>query len=120
MTDRLRSGLRPDALYGRSSRELLAAMRALRVVPGPQDPSQARMLHLAATRIGRTVVDVDRGRVLLGWDPDAEGVWAGEGMDAVPLRAPGAAAAAAHPGSVPEVLLDRSGHTDLSGATGQH
>ena len=83
MTDRLPSGMRPDALYGRSSRELLAAARALHVLPGPQDPSQARTLHLATSRIGRTVVEVDHGRVLLGWDPDAEGVWAGEGMDAV-------------------------------------
>jgi hypothetical protein len=83
MTDRSPAGMRPDVIYGRSAHQVLAAARALRVLPGPQDPSQARTLHLAAGRAGRTVVEVDRGRVVLGWDTDAEGVWAAEGMEAV-------------------------------------
>lgn len=83
MSHRLPIGLVPDLVYGRPARQLLAAARALRVLPGPQDPSQARALHDAAHRTGRTVVEVVHGRVLLGWDADAEGVWAGDGMETV-------------------------------------
>lgn len=83
MTDRQLFTLEAGALYERPAHQLLAAARALRGLPGPQDPSQARALRAAARRTGRTIVEVDGGQVLLGWDADAEGVWAGEGMGTV-------------------------------------
>lgn len=70
-------------LYNRPERQLLAAARALRVMPSPLDPTQARKLNAAARRIGRTVVEVDRGRVLLAWDAGTDGVWASEGLELV-------------------------------------
>jgi hypothetical protein len=83
MTDHAFVELPAHTLYERPTRHLLAVMRARRVVPGPQDPSHARALRSAARRTGRSVVEVRGGGVLLGWDADAEGVWAAEGMDAV-------------------------------------
>jgi hypothetical protein len=83
MTDHASVGLAANTLYERPPCQLLAIMRARRVVPGPQDPSHARALRSAARGTGRTVVEVSGGGVLLGWDADTEGVWAGEGMDAV-------------------------------------
>ena len=70
-------------LYERPARQLLAALRALRTAPGPENPSEAGQLRAAVRRIGRTVVEVHDGHVLLGWDADAEGAWGGEGMDSV-------------------------------------
>lgn len=70
-------------LYERPARELLAALRALRTAPGPENPSESRLLRAAVQRIGRTAVEVSDGQVLLGWDVDAEGVWGGEAMDSV-------------------------------------
>jgi len=69
---------------------LLAALRALRTVPGPLEEPQVRALRAAAGRAGRTVIEVDGGRVLLGWDADAEGVWAGEAMEGVRSARPAA------------------------------
>ncbi len=73
----------PQLLYERPARQLLAALRALRTAPGPENSSDARLLREAVRRIGRTVIEVHDGQVLLGWDADAEGAWAGEGMDSV-------------------------------------
>lgn len=70
-------------LYERPARELLAALRALRTAPGPESQSEARLLRAATSRIGRTVVEVHDGQILLGWDADAEGVWGGDGMEAI-------------------------------------
>lgn len=83
MTDRSPVAHPTHSLYERPTRHLLAAMRALRTVPGPQDPSHARALRSAARRTGRTIVEVSRGQMLLGWDADTEGIWAGEGMASV-------------------------------------
>jgi hypothetical protein len=80
----------PGMVYDRSAPQLLAALRALRTVPGPLDPSQASALRAAAGGAGRTVVEVDGGRVLLGWDADAEGIWAGEAMEGVRSGRPAA------------------------------
>lgn len=82
--------LDPGLLYDRSAPQLLAALRALRTVPGPLEMSQARALRAAAGRTGRTVVEVGGGRVLLGWDADAEGIWAGEAMEGVRSARPAA------------------------------
>jgi hypothetical protein len=82
--------LDPGLVYGRPAPQLLAALRALRTVPGPLESSQARALLAAAGRTGRTVVEVDGGRVLLGWDADAEGIWAGEAMEGVRSARPAA------------------------------
>lgn len=72
-----------QAFYEGPSRQLLAILRALRTIPGPDREAEARMLRAAAHRIGRTVIDANDGRVLLGWDADAEGAWAGDGMDSI-------------------------------------
>jgi hypothetical protein len=45
--------LDPGLVYDRSAPQLLAALRALRTVPGPLESSQARALRAAAARTGR-------------------------------------------------------------------
>jgi hypothetical protein len=82
--------LDPGLVYDRSASQLLAALRARRTIPGPLEEKQVRALRAAAGRTGRTVVEIHGGRVLLGWDADAEGVWAGEAMEGVRSMRPAA------------------------------
>jgi len=74
---------RSRASHRRSDRELLAAFRALRTIPGPEDGAQARAVLAAASRIGREVYEVHEGQIMLGWSADTEGAWANEGMGAI-------------------------------------
>ena len=82
--------LDPGPVYNRSASQLLAALHALRTIPSPLEERQVRALCAAAGRAGRTVVEVQGGRVLLGWDADSEGVWAGEAMEGVRSTRPAA------------------------------
>lgn len=66
----------------------LARMRAAGVAPRPDDPSRARALSAAAQRAGRTLVDVRRGRVVLGWLEDADTSWGSDDLDLRDRAAP--------------------------------
>lgn len=71
------------AVYERPAPQVLAALRALRTAPAPATADQLRTLNRATTAAARTPIEVPGGRVILGWDPDTDGVWAGEEMAAL-------------------------------------
>lgn len=70
----------PGVVYDRPAPQVIAAMRALRTVPAPATQDQHRRLSVATTAAARTAIDVTGGRITLGWDADADGVWASEEM----------------------------------------